>query len=130
MSKSRHGKLDETKRLLEESLQSNIDSNKSAGMNMIKDLLHSFTTHSLTNTFFLWHFNHKQGKVNGALEEALEETEMAKAGSGMRMVRERFKQWLKDASSTAVSNWRVNQLDAEGRSVRSDRPSDTIMPRP
>jgi len=119
--KDLEAKLDETREELENSIQAHAVSNQNAGVTMMTEFLYGCRAGSLKNTFFNWHLNRKQDISNQALAEAEEETEMAKAGSGMRMVRERFKQWLQDASKLAISNWRVNQLDAEGRSVESQR---------
>jgi len=96
-------------------------SKKSAGFKTMREILNRFRTKSLRCAMAGWELNFLKARSKEALDGALEETEVAKAGSGMRMVREAFKQWLKDAAIRAVNNWRVNQLDDEGRSVETQK---------
>lgn len=113
--------LEKVERNHEIAVEERDGSRKSAGFKTMRDMLYQFRTRSLKNAIGSWEINCLNGKCQAALDEAAEETEVAKAGSGMRMVREAFKQWLKDAAIRAVSNWRLNQLNSEGRSIESQK---------
>ena len=98
-----------------------LKSRKRHGMTVMVEVIHRFKTKSLHSAMANFEANFVRGRGEEALADANEEAEVAKAGSGMRMVRERLQAWLKDAAVRSVANWRLNQLDSEGRSIESQR---------
>jgi len=94
---------------------------QSAGLKTIRQVLMTMRSTALNRALQAWIFSMLQQRCREHVASSLSRESTATQSAGFRLVMEALNRFRRGALHISLSNWRVNQLDAEGRIAEAQK---------